>query len=42
MTEAEKELIENLAEEANQIIASNGFSEDVKEIVQAIATLKHN
>jgi hypothetical protein len=42
MTDSEKELIANLAEQANVIIEQSGFCEEVKEVIQAIATLKQN
>ncbi|MDF2791497.1 MAG: hypothetical protein K0S80_4599 [Neobacillus sp.] len=38
----EKRLIANLAEQANTIIEHDGFNDEVKDIVQAIATLKQN
>ncbi|MCQ2010582.1 hypothetical protein NOM01_11195 [Sporolactobacillus sp. STSJ-5] len=38
----EKQLVSNLAEQANILIARDGFSDDVRDIVQAIATLKQN
>lgn len=38
----EKKLVSNLAEQANKLIERDGFSDEVKDIVQAIATLKQN
>lgn len=38
----EKRLIGNLVNQANEIIERDGYTDDAKEIVQAIATLKHN
>ncbi|BBN97456.1 hypothetical protein [Sporolactobacillus terrae] len=38
----EKRLIGNLVSQANEIIERDGYTEDAKEIVQAIAILKHN
>jgi hypothetical protein len=38
----EKRLIANLTQQANTIIERDGFNDEVKDIVQAIATLKHS
>lgn len=38
----EKQLISNLAEQANTIIAKQGFNDDVKDIVKAISILKQS
>lgn len=38
----EKRLISNLVNQANAIIERDGYNEDAKEIVQAIAILKHS
>ncbi|WP_028983294.1 hypothetical protein [Sporolactobacillus terrae] len=38
----EKRLIGNLVNQANEIIEHDGYTEDAKEIVQAIAILKHS
>lgn len=38
----EKRLISNLVNQANAIIERDGYTDDAKEIVQAIAILKHS
>ncbi|MFT8928485.1 MAG: hypothetical protein ABF969_04025 [Sporolactobacillus sp.] len=36
-----KQLISNLAAEANEILITNGFTDEVREILQSIQMLKH-
>jgi cytochrome c-type biogenesis protein CcmH/NrfF len=42
MTDSEKELADNLAKKANEMLHQGQDTQDVLNLVQAIATLKHN